>query len=152
MKIHLITLLCTFAIVSCSQSSPREDEEEEITAVADQFVKNYFNFNLKESCKFCTTESVVWLKFIASNMSTDDIKTLKAQKEEASCKATKVKIINDTMAVARYTVYNYLRIDTLGKAGEITDRACYDITLVKRLGKWKIRMEGPLQNEKRNLD
>ena len=71
---------------------------------------------------------------------------------KAYCEAQSINIVNDTTATANYRIHNFMRIDTLGKAGEMTEQADYIITLVKRDGKWNVKMEGPLQSERRNRD
>ena len=95
-------------------------------------------------------ESAAWLSFLASNMQQEDVDILKAQDKGATCKALSINIINDTTATACYRVFNFMRIDTLGRAGKMTEQADYTITLVKRHSKWHVKMEGLLQSERQN--
>lgn len=153
MKIYPTVSICVLAVTffACSQSQETK-ERNNIISVADDFVENYFNYNFTKARQFCTDESILWLKFIASNIEQEDIDILREQPEGASFTAKGVDFINDTTAVAHYRIHNFMRIDTMGKAGKMTARADYALTLVKRHGKWRVRMEAPLQSERRNPD
>lgn len=153
MKNYLTAFFCAITMLASSCSQPAEEKEKDkIKSAADSFTENYFNFKFADSRKFSTEESAVWLSFLASNMQQEDIDILKAQDEGAYCEAQSINIVNDTTATANYRIHNFMRIDTLGKAGEMTEQADYIITLVKRGGKWNVKMEGPLQSERRNRD
>ena len=139
------------ALLACSQSKETE-EINRITFTADNFIESYFNYDFSKSCQFSTEESELWLKFVASNIEQEDIDILRQQPEGASFETKDINVINDSTAIAHYRIYNFMRMDTIGKAGEMTSKADYAITLVKRHGKWQVRMEGPLRSEKRNHD
>ncbi len=153
MKNHSTIGICTLivALLACSQSKETE-EINRITFTADNFIESYFNYDFSKSCQFCTEESGLWLKFVASNIEQEDIDILRRQPEGASFETKDINVINDSTAIAHYRIYNFMRMDTIGKAGEMTSKADYAITLVKRHGKWQVRMEGPLRSEKRNHD
>lgn len=153
MKNYLMILFYAFTVLvsSCSRAA-EEKEKDEIKSTAGSFAENYFNFKLSDSRKFCTEESAVWLSFLASNIRQEDVDILRAQEEGATCKALSINIVNDTTATADYRICNFMRINTLGKAGKMTEQADYTITLVKRHGKWSVKMEGPLQSERRSRD
>ena len=80
------------------------------------------------------------------------IDKLKAQEEGASHEIGDIEYTSDTTATVTCKVFNFLRIDTLGQSGDITQRAEYKINFVKRDGKWLVKMESPLQNERQNRD
>ena len=69
MKIYPTVSICVLAVTffACSQSQETK-ERNNIISVADDFVENYFNYNFTKSRQFCTDESILWLKLIASNI------------------------------------------------------------------------------------
>ena len=151
MKNYIMVFFCSIIMLAGSCSQPAEEKEKNrIKSTADNFAENSFNFRLADSRMFCTEESAAWLSFLASNMQQEDVDILKAQDKGATCKALSINIINDTTATACYRVFNFMRIDTLGRAGKMTEQADYTITLVKRHSKWHVKMEGLLQSERQN--
>lgn len=142
---------CFSAVYSCSQGAD-EKEIEEITTVANSFAERYFNFDLNGSLPLCTPESRKWLAFAASNMTQEDVDLLNSQDGEAACETTYAELTSDTTATATCRIENFLKTDTLGRPGEMTDEADYNILLVKRNGRWLVKMEGLPRNEKRNRD
>lgn len=142
---------CLSATCSCSHDAMSADMNEAIN-VADNFAGRYFNYELEASRNYCTPESVVWLSFLASNINQEDIDILNAQDRPATVETDDVEMTSDTTAVAICEVSNFLRLDTLGRPGEITPKAIYAIHLVKRNGRWLVRMEGLPQSEKQNRD
>jgi len=59
---------------------------------------------------------------------------------------------NDTTGVAIITVNNFMRLDTIGKAGHIIDKAIFRIPIVLREGKWTIKMVNLPRSEKLSRD
>lgn len=144
-------LVISLSLSSCENKKDNKDIND-ITTATDDFASTYFNYRLKEASKYCTDESVTWLKFVASNISQDDINLLRQQDEGAYHEVTDVEITNDTSANVECKVYNFMKLDTLGQNGTITKQALYKINLVKRGGKWLIKMGGPLRSEMRSHD
>lgn len=134
---------------SCSDGIHTE-EIEKATNVVDSFVGHYFNLDLKASLSYCTPESNLWLSFLASNINQEDIDVINEQEEPAKTEIENVELISDTSATATCIVKNFLKLDTLGKPGRIVDEEKYMINLVKRNGKWLVKMEGLPQNEKQS--
>ena len=152
MKTLLAAVVCLTAIIisaSCS-TSPEEREKQAAQATADAFTESYFNYSFERSSGFCTDESIVWLRLAASNVTQEDVDLLNSQPEEATAEALDIDITSDTTALAVYRVSNFLLADTLGRPGRIVEHADFPITLVKRGGKWKVRMEGPLRSERQS--
>ncbi|MBR5929578.1 MAG: hypothetical protein IKZ93_06300, partial [Prevotella sp.] len=54
--------------------------------------------------------------------------------------------------IVNISVQNFLSMDSIGKAGRMTDEASFRLNAQIQNGKWRIRMEGPLRSEKRSRD
>ena len=140
-------------ILSCSNKHDAEQNEiKAISETADSFVERYFNFDLIGTSKLCTKESVKWISFLASNITQEDINMLRAQDAAAAYVNLNVDKTSDTTATSSYKVMNFLMIDTLGRPALITDEAFYKINLVKRNGRWLVKMEGLPRSERQNHD
>ena len=120
--------------------------------MTDQFASNYFNFKLKEAIPLCTPESEKWIRFMASNIFQEDIDVINNNTESTTHETDEVNYVNDTLATVKCDAYNVFKIDTIGRPGRISEHEVYNINVVKRDGKWLIKMEGPLQSEKQNRD
>lgn len=152
MRIYFTLSTCVLILFYSCSNTPETKENEEITTVTDNFASCYFNFNFMKAKLFCTPESEKWLKFSASNITQEDIEILNNMPTGASCETGEIRHINDTSAMADCNVSDFLRIDTLGKPGEVIRHGMYKIPVVKRRGKWMVKMEGPLQSEKQSRD
>ncbi|WP_298452257.1 hypothetical protein [uncultured Prevotella sp.] len=151
MKIPFLAVICLLIFGSCTKHHISEDEEK-IKSVTDNFADQYFNFNLKEAMQFCTPESEKWIKFIASNITQEDIDVLKNKPEGATHNTDEIIYVNDTLANIKCHVFNVMKIDTIGLRGRVSEHEIYNINVVKRGDKWMIKMEGPLQSGKQNHD
>ncbi len=112
----------------------------------------YFNLDFVGAVPFCTIESKKWLSFISSNISQADVDIIRTQQVGATHEIGEIEHICDTFVVANCSVFNFLRVDTLGISGCITEQAVFRIPVVKRNGKWLVKMEGLLQSERQNHD
>ena len=151
MKISFLTIICLLIFGSCTKHYQSEDEEN-IISVTDQFASNYFNFKLKEAIPLCTPESEKWIRFMASNIFQEDIDVINNNTESTTHETDEVNYVNDTLATVKCDAYNVFKIDTIGRPERISEHEVYNINVVKRDGKWLIKMEGPLQSEKQNRD
>ncbi len=145
-----VIILCLI-LTSCIKSQ-RQKDIEEIKKLSDNFALNYFNFDFISAQKHCTPESYKWLSFIASNIQQEDIDIINSQENKASVETKHVEFINDTTATASCRVSNFLKLDTLGQTGQITETAEFNICIIKRNNRWLVKMEDLLRNETQNHD
>ncbi len=146
----LFILLFSCFLSSCSGEC--HVGEHGIDAAADSFATNYFNYRFVRSLQFCTPESEKWVRFAASNIIQEDIDTLRAQASGATYEIEDVDEKNDTLAVVKYRVSDFLLVDTLGRAGRIVGDCVFDVPFVYRHGKWMVKMEAPLRSERQSRD
>ncbi len=160
-KISIINRLFTYFVIaaffsvvlSCSNRNDAEqDEIKAISETADSFAGRYFNFDLIGASKLSTMESKKWISFLASNITQEDVNMLREQDEAATFVNLNVDKTSDSTATSSYKVTNFLMIDTLGRPGIITDEAFYKINLVKRNGRWLVKMEGLPRSERQSHD
>lgn len=145
-----LCILALLSFLSCSGS--KDENDKEVGHVVDCFASCYFNLDLVGAVPFCTIESKKWLSFISSNISQADVDIIRTQQVGATHEIGEIEHICDTFVVANCSVFNFLRVDTLGTSGCITEQAVFRIPVVKRNGKWLVKMEGLLQSGRQNHD
>lgn len=150
MKINLSIIAVCLALFSACGNNQNESKLE---AVVDSFAVHYFNCQYKETMPFVTRDSQKWLYYAASQMHQVDIDTLYAQTEGATHKLDNITFEgNGSCAHIRILVKNFLQLDTIGQVGHFIDNAAFKLQAIKENDKWKIKMEGLPQNEKKNHD
>lgn len=153
MKLKLLPVfLYAFLIVSC-QAQWGNAESNSAEEVADSFAVYYFNWQFDKAAKFVTENSMVWLRYAASQVHQADIDILR-EKCDSRVKVEDVEL--DDYGYATVTVTDFLRMDTIGTEGHLVKEARFKIPLEQSAenGKrrWKVKMEGLPQSEKRNRD
>lgn len=145
----LAATFCAAVATSCADGAA-DKEEEAVAAAAEAFASCYFNYDFAGARPYCTEGSLKWLSFAASNVTQTDLDVLKTQREGAECEANDIELTADTTAEAVLKVTNVMLTDTLGRPGRIVDEAVFTVKLVRRSGRWLVRMEGLPQSGKRN--
>ena len=113
---------------------------------------SYFNYDFNKARRFCTDDSEKWLQFAASNVQQEDVDLLRQQEEPATVDVDEWDYTSDSTASVHVNVHNYLRMDSIGKAGRMTDEGQYVLNAVIHQGKWFIRMANLPRSEKRSHD
>src|SRR5574344_1506204 len=150
MKYINICLLLMASLFAGCGNSPKGGEDSVETDVK-AFADAYFNYEFPKAAKYCTPESERWLRYASSNVHQADVEVLRNAEEGASIKVDDI-IYNDddSTGYACITVNNYLRIDTIGKAGRMIDEGKFKLPMILRNNKWTVRMEGLPRSEKPN--
>lgn len=146
-----LMMVTIIALSSCRHVS--FGAESDIEATVDSFACDYFNWHFEEAARHCTPESERWLRYAASNVHQADIDLLTHQEESAQHEILEINMDeNDTTATVHLTVRNYLHMDTIGTKGHFVNQADFVLNLVRRNGRWLVRMGGLPRSEKRNRD
>lgn len=146
MKIVFSIITTVFLISACSNltHTSSDEIEQNVTAWADA----YFNYHFDQASTLVTAESRQWLQYAASNVHEADVELLRQAEQGASITVNDIYQDNDTSAQATITVENYLRMDTIGNAGQMIPQATFIIPLVLRNNRWMIRMVNLPRSEK----
>ena len=150
MKTKGLLLLVMATLIGCGES--RDGSEEQLMEVVDSFSVSYFNYDLQKAQRYSTVDSEKWLQFIATNIQQEDVDILRQQDLPATVEIGEVNYTGDSSAIVNISVQNFLSMDSIGKAGQMTDHASFRLNALIQNGKWRIRMEGPLRSEKRSRD
>lgn len=117
------------------------DTHDQLEAVIDSFATHYYNWQFRQALSYCTSESEPWLRFAASNVQQSDIDILRAQGRGASHQINDIRFdAGDSTALVSITVYHYLRMDTIGRAGQIADKASFLLPVIRRNGQWLVHL------------
>ena len=134
--------VATHLFTACQPS-----EDEKITECAQDFAYAYFNMNFDQADACCTQESRKWLSFRASNITERDIEAHNTQSGVVQTGIDNIRWQNDSTVLACCLTENAVAADSLEeKQGHIAQRRKWWIPLVKRNGKWRVKMEAPLQS------
>lgn len=96
----LAALLALVLLPSCHSG----EQQQEAAVAAQSFANAFFNYDFRSSAQFATPESRQWISFLASNITQDDLNTINAMNEKASCATPEITLIDDTTATARLSV------------------------------------------------
>jgi len=135
-KIFLPTVFLALLTSACARDGRNGDKE--VIAAANNFASAYFNYDFNGARPCVTPESERWLRFFASNVLEEDIELLKAQTSAAEHEVENISYASDTVAVAHCRIENYLKRDTLGRAGHVVDKDYVSMKLVLRNGRWLV--------------
>ena len=144
---QLLFFLTAITMASCNVGFEGDDAA---LKVATDWADAYFNCDFHEAATFATPESDKWLRFAASNTTEQDLQTL-----EGKATATAddyFTVANDTLRIVTLHVKNFLKPVAVGSPAQIQEEGTFLITVVKRDGKWKVRMEDLPQSEKQSRD
>lgn len=144
---QLFFFLTAITMASCNVGIEGDDAALDVAA---NWANAYFNCDFHEAANYATPESDKWLRFAASNTTEQDLQTL-----EGKATATADEYFteaNDTLRVVTLHVRNFLKPVAVGTPAQLQEEGTFLVTVVKRDGKWKVRMEGLPQSEKQSRD
>lgn len=143
----------TIIMLFTACNGPSTGDEDTVKQDIISFAQAYFNYDFKHALKYCTPESDKWIKYAASNIHEADLELLREQDEGADVDLDDLEFSdNDSTGIAVVTVENYMRLDTIGNAGRMIDRATFRIPIVLRDTRWLIKMEDLPRSEKSSRD
>lgn len=153
---HIRTLFLAFASVIVLASCSKVIKDEEVlNECAEKFATTLFNLQLEKAATYCVPQSKKYIAYYASNISEKEIKLL-----DSLNKTPKIDILDvcykegtdDSIALATCKAQDVLVFQKIGELGNVTEHITFVIPLVRRNGKWLVKMEGLLQSEKQNRD
>ena len=141
---YIIFTLATLLLTACGSETK---EEREVMTVARDFAEAYFNYDFDKASKLLTDDSRKWLNFEASNLTEDDMVTLRNDGQGAEVDVDN-PIISGDGATVGIKVSHFHVTDSLAGGGHLEEEATFAVGLQRQAdGRWKVRMEGPLEGE-----
>lgn len=130
----------TFIIAVIQISCLGDKTENEIRNISKEFADNYFNFQYANAAQLCTPESEKWLRYVASNITNDDVKIINANQHSTKTKITNARKENDSIWTVVLSVSNAFVIDSIGKVGIIKSDEEYKFEVRMRDGRWLVNL------------
>ncbi|MBQ8715398.1 MAG: hypothetical protein IJ552_09370 [Prevotella sp.] len=150
MKYYLLFAL-VFLLGSCQISD--NDTLDAVDKPLSTWAEAYFGFDYEEALDYMTPESEKWIRFAASNITEKDVAFINEHNRNVKTEIIDRYIMaGDTSCSARIRVSDFVQLGFVGQEDKVINQAEYQITLVKRDDKWKVKMEGPLQSGKQSRD
>ena len=149
----VFAMLCLSLFSSSCERQEKRPSKNNATTAVEQFCAAFFNLQYEAALQYCTPESQKWIYFAASNVQDEDLSLLRNREGGTSIEVTEIDASEtDSIGHATVKVGNFLSMDKIDDKGHIAEEGIFHFELVKREGKWKVRMEGLPQNEMRNHD
>lgn len=153
MAIAAVAATALGGISLCAGCGSHEGDEGQLREGVDSFATYYYNWHFDRALRFCTPSSEPWLRFMASNVTQEDVDSLRAGEEDATVEVTGIAYHGEgDSATVSVSVANFLQMDSLGKAPHRVNEATFCLPAVIHGGKWKVRMDSPLRSGKRSRD
>lgn len=131
---------------ACGGNMEKEYEQAKLTA--EGFSAAFFNMDFDRAASFCAPESYPWIRFKASNITEKDLEVYNREQRLAESELDDLTFRNDSTAVAVCNMSHVLLTDSLERQATMAQEMTFRIPLIKRDGKWLVKMEGPLQSVK----
>lgn len=117
-------------------------EESKLDEVVTSFSVAYFNWRFADALPYTDESSRHWLRFAASQVTQEDVDTLRAMSSGAMCQLAGLVVDSgDTTATAVVHVSNFMPLDSIGKSRRIVPEAACKLSLVSRCGEWKVKLD-----------
>lgn len=136
----LFAVFCCFLLILPFSSCANSDKQ--LTSCADSFAQSFFRWQFQKSSTYCDESSQRWLRYMASQVTQDDIDSLKATESDVECTLGGFCFDNDSMASIEVHVSNYFRMDSLDKITLVKGESEYNFQMVRTNGLWRIRLQG----------
>lgn len=144
---HKSILLSFFILffTSCADTTGEKDVQQTI----EHFCEAFFELDYPAAVKYCTADSRPWLAAYASTLSASDVDTIRTFERRPKTTILDIRL-EDNTGTAVCKVENAVLTDLWnGPQQQNEEELVYTLRLHKGSdGKWKIKMEGPLQSEK----
>lgn len=135
-----------FALAAFLSGCDEYVQEYDAGKCAEEFTAAYCNYDFAEAQKHVTSDSEKWLRFMASNITQQDIDSIN-DTQPATVEVEDMEISESmTEAKATVSVYGWMRKHDIGSIPKMTDECQLTVAMVKEGKQWKVRMEAPLQS------
>ena len=137
----LLPIIGIIALSSCNN-----DSEKQIKEVANNFSSAYFNWKFADAAKYVSYTSRRWLVYASSQVTQQDVDSLRAMTEGATLTIDNVSYKNNgSQAKVKVIVSNYLLMDSIGIAPRVCQHGEYEIPLSYDGKEWRVILSAPLR-------
>lgn len=137
----LLPIIGIIALSSCNN-----DSEKQIKEVVNNFSSAYFNWKFADAAKYVSYTSRRWLVYASSQVTQQDVDSLRAMKEGAILTIDNISYENNgSLAKAKVIVSNYLLMDSIGIAPRVCQHGEYEIPLSYDGKEWRVILSAPLR-------
>ncbi len=144
--IVLSQVLCV-ALLGMSFSSCNHKGEQLETCV-DSFAQSYFRWQFRKAMNSCDMASYPWLRFVASQITQNDVDSLRAQKGDVDCSLGRIQLLTSSAAIVDVQVANFFSMDSLGKVSLVKKEMTFGIPATLHDGIWRVSLRNILQPKK----
>ena len=145
-------LLLFLTAVIMGGCSPATGDDTEAKEAARAWADAYFNCDYNDAAQYATPESRKWLAYAATNTTEEELQRLNDAGGATVSMNDGFEAANDTLRQVTVTVSNALIADGQGLSAPAANEAVCRVTVVRREGRWMVRMEGLPQSGMQSRD
>ena len=148
MTFRLLVLSLILNLCSCSWNS---ETDKEVETCAIGFAQNFYSFNFNKAAEYCLPEDMKYLRFYVSSIREEDLDSLSESEELPDISVQEISYEenqDDSIALATCEIKNAYILKEIGRKASKEKLFTTSLPLVKREGKWYVKMEALQQNEK----
>ena len=145
-RLFVLSLICS--LCGCSWN---KETDKEIESCAVGFATSFYSFNFAKASKYCLPEEIKYLSFYVSGIREEDLDSLSEEEELPDISVQDISYEEnheDSIAIATCEIRDAYILKEIGRKASKRELQTISIPLVKRNGRWYIRMEALQQNEK----
>lgn len=139
--LRLVASLGLVVVLLCLPSGCHNGDEDQLESCVDSFATAYFNWQFVKAAPYCTSGSRCWLSYAASQVTQEDVDSLRTKEEGAKVELGDIHYDNDSTAMVKVEVSNFLPMDTIGKCGPAVKKAVYRLRSCFRSGRWLVILD-----------
>lgn len=143
-------LFLSFSLMAAALLMQACESQADGDGTALRWADAYFHGDYPDAADYVTEESLPLLRLLASNMTEADIKQL--QELNTRVELQDYTPLGDTLATATVRVTDYMQPDSIGRAGSVHAEGTFLLSLVRRNGRWKVRMASLPRSGRQNPD
>ena len=129
-------LVFVIGLASCHKGS-----EGQMKETADSFAVAYFNWQFQKALPYVSPGSAPWLHYAASQVTQEDVDSLRAMSEGAGCHIESLDYADaDTLATVTVRVSHFLSMDTIGRPSHVVDEAVYRLPMIYSNDQWRVHL------------
>jgi hypothetical protein len=141
MLMRLLYLFVIAILTACVDINSHGSKQADEAAV--RWAEAYFNYDFNQAQRLTTSDSHKWLRFVATNLTEQDLEVIRQQDEPAHVKLIACDIESDSTWTAVVEVNNYVFPDSIGQPAELVeDSRQFKVSVVRQDGRMFVRMKG----------
>ena len=132
--------LALWGVSLCMSVSSCTPQGDQLETCVDSFAQSYFRWQFQRATSNCDTLSRRWLSYVASQVTQDDVDSLRNMKTDVKYTLGSTSLSNDSTAIVDVQVSHFLSMDSLGQVTIVEKQVTYGIPATFHDGYWRVSL------------